>query len=344
MAIGLRGAPIVGYFRKEDGDFEEHNRLIDISGDRFEVIDMTKPYGFVDLNAPIWFQDFQDDETAIHTYLVTEGYLWTDAYPESQRVLDEGNNQSMEISDRGFDGYVDYEGNHRGFFIITEAIIQKLCILGENFEPCFEGSQIATSFSLNDELEKLMQGVSAMIQTLKEGGLKREMPEDVTQNTSYSLEEPTTTEEPVVEEPIVVEPASEPAAEPAIDYAAKLQEATEQIETITQKFNQLQQDYNSLSEQFEALKEFKLQVERQQKQDMINSFFMLSDEDKADVVANIDTYSLDEIESKLSVICVRNKVNFNLTPETPIATTFSLQQTEVHNDIPDWIKAVQENM
>jgi len=26
------------------------------------------------------------------------------------------------------------------FFIINEAIIENLCILGENVEPCFEGS------------------------------------------------------------------------------------------------------------------------------------------------------------------------------------------------------------
>ena len=39
---------------------------------------------------------------------------------------------------------------------------------------------------------------------------------------------------------------------------------------------------------------------------------MLSDEDKKDVIDNIDTYSLDEIEAKLSIICVRNKVSFNL--------------------------------
>jgi len=45
---------------------------------------------------------------------------------------------------------------------------------------------------------------------------------------------------------------------------------------------------------------------------MIKSFYVLSDADKKDVVDNIDQYSLDEIESKLSVICVRNKVNFGL--------------------------------
>jgi len=39
---------------------------------------------------------------------------------------------------------------------------------------------------------------------------------------------------------------------------------------------------------------------------------MLSDEQKKDCVDNIDTYSFDEIEAKLSVICVRNKVSFDL--------------------------------
>ena len=45
---------------------------------------------------------------------------------------------------------------------------------------------------------------------------------------------------------------------------------------------------------------------------MINSFYMLSDEDKKDVIDNKSRYTLDEIEAKLSVICVRNKVNLDL--------------------------------
>ena len=48
---------------------------------------------------------------------------------------------------------------------------------------------------------------------------------------------------------------------------------------------------------------------------MINSFSMLADEDKEDVKTNVDLYSLEEIESKLAVICVRKKVNFNLGAE-----------------------------
>ena len=77
---------------------------------------------------------------------------------------------------------------------------------------------------------------------------------------------------------------------------------------------------------------------------MIDKFFMLSDEDKADVVANIDTYSLDDIEAKLSVICVRNKVSFNTEEEenSEQVTTFNLNSNPVEEDsVPAWVKAVR---
>ena len=74
---------------------------------------------------------------------------------------------------------------------------------------------------------------------------------------------------------------------------------------------------------------------------------MLSDEDKSDVIENIDTYSLDEIEAKLSIICVRNKVKFDLEDEKGEddkkgPTTFSLTGgMDVDEGVPAWIKAVR---
>ena len=77
---------------------------------------------------------------------------------------------------------------------------------------------------------------------------------------------------------------------------------------------------------------------------MIDGFYMLSDEDKKDVVDNIDTYSLDEIEAKLSIICVRNKVSFNLENDDnkiqePI--TYSLNGNGEADYTPAWIKSLQ---
>ena len=55
MANSLPGSPIVGFFNKDKEDFEEHNRIIDLSNGKFEFKDTTRPYGFVDLNARCWF-------------------------------------------------------------------------------------------------------------------------------------------------------------------------------------------------------------------------------------------------------------------------------------------------
>ena len=74
---------------------------------------------------------------------------------------------------------------------------------------------------------------------------------------------------------------------------------------------------------------------------------MLSDEDKADVIENKAKYSLEDIEAKLSVICVRKKVNFDLDDnsenediieENPV-TTFNLN--EQASAVPAWVSALR---
>lgn len=104
IAPTLRGSPIVGFYNNEKADFEEHNRVIDISNGKFEIKDTTRPYGFVDLSARLWFQKFLDDGRTERTYLMTEGYLWTEQYPEAGRVLTKGNGQSMELDENRISG------------------------------------------------------------------------------------------------------------------------------------------------------------------------------------------------------------------------------------------------
>jgi hypothetical protein len=75
-----------------------------------------------------------------------------------------------------------------------------------------------------------------------------------------------------------------------------------------------------------------------------NTFYMLSDDLKKDCVDNIDTYSYDEIEAKLSVICVRNKVSFDLDKPTETApVVFNIDSINLHDDsVPAWVARVQE--
>ena len=129
----------------------------------------------------------------------------------------------------------------------------------------------------------------------------------------------------------------------------KLEEIPEYVELLD-KYSKLENDYNellasntTLQAETDGLKQFKLATERKDKEDMIkNTFYMLSDDDKSDVIANIDKYSLDEIESKLSVICVRNKVSFN-NEEDSKPTTYNLDgESEEDTNMPAWVKRALE--
>lgn len=116
--------------------------------------------------------------------------------------------------------------------------------------------------------------------------------------------------------------------------------------TLQTNFEALTIEKENLEEEVLSLREFKAKTERKEKEEMVKSFYMLSDEDKADVVNNIDTYSLDEIEGKLSIICVRNKVNFNLEDESkeerdPVS--YDLNSGALEDNVPAWIRAVRAN-
>jgi hypothetical protein len=130
-----------------------------------------------------------------------------------------------------------------------------------------------------------------------------------------------------------------------LDEIQEYVELSEKYSLMENELNDAKARITSLEEENAGLVEFKKSVEKVEKQKMIDSFYMLSDEDKADVVANIDTYSLDDIEAKLSIICVRNKVNFNLDDngtEDKGPTTFNLDGgMSGDEDTPAWVKALR---
>ena len=64
------------------------------------------------------------------------------------------------------------------------------------------------------------------------------------------------------------------------------------FELLEAEFAALKTKYEELEEQNKALVEFKNQIDNEKKDELINRFYMLSDEDKADVIANKEKYSL----------------------------------------------------
>ena len=408
MSKTLRGAPIVGYYRQDKEDFADHGEkvTIDDQGIKFEC--MTVPYGFVSPDAKVWFQKFEDVDdlgnTVVREYLMTTGFLWTGQFPECKGAVEgDGKPHSMELDENSLKGEWSKNINEdMEFFIINDAVFSKLCILGEDVEPCFEGSSItapkvSSTFNLDDDFK---QTLFSMMQDLKfalEGGQETMVLEntektldktnesvvtefenvsegqsensDVTAQTEFEKKEDEKKEEAPADNKESEVPAEKkkedeeykkcekkdyekkeekketPAQAPADEKKdeEKKEEkkfSFEEYSALEEKITSLQKEYAELETKYQALVAFKNEVEEEKKDALINSFYMLSDEDKKDVVENKAQYSLEDIEAKLSVICVRKKVNFELEDNTTdVATTFSL--SEQQDSLPAWINAVK---
>ena len=117
-----------------------------------------------------------------------------------------------------------------------------------------------------------------------------------------------------------------------------------------EEFEALQAELNSLRAEVKELREFKFGVENQQKDALIASYHMLSDEDKAEVIAHKSEFSLDEIKAKLAVIYVEKNVNFDMIDgqeevednSTP-TMTFSLDE-EASEGVPAFIEALRHTV
>jgi hypothetical protein len=393
MSKTLRGAPIVGYYKEENQDFRDHGDqiIIDEKGIQFKCL--TKPYGFVSPDAEVWFQKFEDTDDfgnkIVREYLMTTGFLWTGQFEEAKLAIEQGRPHSMELDKDTLDGYWSENVNTKmELFIVNDAIFSKLCILGDDVEPCFEGSSVtapnvSTNFSKVDDNFK--QTLFSMMQDLKfalEGGNMAKVDEEKKDKTNETVENKTdkTTEDvkdtetekdnkdkdkkknytkedkedkkeednPAPAEDKKPEEKKEETKTPAEDK--KKEEDKKDKKDYALMYSELETKYNDLSAKYESLVAFKQNVEKQQKEELIGGFYMLSDEDKKDVVTHIDEYSLDDIEAKLSVICVRKKVNFDLddtsknenkTEEENPVTTFNLDNAG--DSVPAWIKAIQNH-
>ena len=392
MAKTLRGAPIVGYYRDDKEDFRDHGEKIicDDEGIKFECL--TKPYGFVAPNAKVWFQKFEDTDDfgnkITREYLMTTGYLWTGQYEEAKLAIDEGRPQSMELDENTLDGHWSTNNNTgMDFFKINDAIFSKLCILGEDVEPCFEGSsitapEVSTTFTKMDEDFK--KTLFTMMQDLKhalKGGYEMELKDEnveteVTTEVAPNQETVETTETAVEEEVVVTEEnnstediansieatqsneeettvaeeesANNEVAETDTDNTTVEEEAKD-YSLLEQELETLKANYAEMETKYQELVAFKEAVDNEKKDALINSFYMLSDEDKKDVIENKSNYSLEEIESKLCVICVRKKVNFDLdnteknenTVEVEKVATYNLNNVE-NEAVPAWLKALKD--
>jgi len=329
---------------------------------------------------------------------MTTGYLWSGQFEELTKVINEGQPQSMELDASSLQGHWATDNNLGvDFFIINDATFSKLCILGDNVEPCYEGAsvtspEVSKNFSKNTDFQQTLFSMMNDLQIAlnSKGGLNMSENELITESAETVEEQPeleheletpadetaneelTSAEEEFTETVAADDTAVEETVETADEFVDKKKEEDDSDDKdeeesdepadeddddkkpnnqhSLEEFEALQAELDSLRAEIKELREFKLNVENQQKDALIASYHMLSDEDKAEVIAHKSEFSLDEIKAKLAVIYVEKNVNFDMIDgqeevednSTP-AMTFSLDE-EASEGVPAFIEALRHTV
>ena len=115
------------------------------------------------------------------------------------------------------------------------------------------------------------------------------------------------------------------------------------------QYEELQKSFADLqakaAETEKILAQFKLkanELENEKKDALIAEFYMLSDEDKKDVIDHKTEYTLDEIKSKLAVLCYDKKVSYvNAEPKEADNVTVNIDTYTA--EVPEWLQAVDKH-
>lgn len=335
-ANSLPSCPIVGLYSEDKEDFRGHGEVLKIDDDGLHFDCETVPYGFISPVDKPWFQTFIDTnefgEETEREYLMANGYLWTGAYPEVQKVIDEGQPQSMELDGNNTDGHWASNKDGIEFFIIDDTIFNKICILGDDVEPCYEGANI-TSVNFTEDSENsfaftVHQMMSELNNLLKsEGG---NMPEDidvdetfdeandntVTDETAEQVDEEFSETDDSVSTPSEVVDDTDEVVDETFESNENAEDS-EVEETQTDNVVFSKEEFAAFQAELDELKAFKQNIERDEKQKVIDKYHFLSDDDKKGVIDNIDNYSLQQIDEKLALIYVNKFVDFSTVDGRP---------------------------
>lgn len=156
----LPGTPVVGYYDSDKDDFLGH-----ISPES------NRAYGFVPEEMNFKWEMFLDPDGVYRTYACTDIILWTGRYPIASKIV--GKSHSMELNPDTVEGeWVEHDDEY--YFEFTNAEFFGLCVLGEEYEPCFEGSsfyelhQQENNASISKDLKEMFSLYKSTINSAEE--------------------------------------------------------------------------------------------------------------------------------------------------------------------------------
>ena len=197
---------------------------------QLEFKSMCVPYGVVPQQDNIHYEDIEEPNGDVKTYLVADVILWTGRFPELYEAIyseDIYFGQSMEIN---VDDHAPLEED-KNYTNILNYTYSALCLLGksdnadEHVEPCFPISRVEPyEFSVDDDkfselMFQLKEELTHCFDNTGKGGegmvenieVVEEIVEPITEEFNQTVEEIVEPQEPVVEthsevdEPVVTE-------------------------------------------------------------------------------------------------------------------------------------------
>lgn len=163
------GTPIVGHYDEEKGDFTLHTGK------------QAQKYGYIPQEHNFAWEERVDEDGVTRTYACFDVHLFTGRNPEAKQII--GKKQSMELDPDSISGqWRTIKGKE--LFVFEDALLSGCCVLGDDYEPCFEGSMF---FSLQEKTEFI-----AYLNAVREGihSFMKEALEDV--NDELQIEGGTT--------------------------------------------------------------------------------------------------------------------------------------------------------
>ena len=145
LISSLPYAPIKGIFDKDQLDFGDHG----------EMNSDGRVYGIVAADPEFAWEKHMDDDGVERDYCCATCILFTALYPEANLIP--GKSQSMEIYRKGLTGeWKIWEGDMQPYYHFYTGHLLGLQTLGDEVEPCFEGSAF---YSLSKDIKELMEYV-----------------------------------------------------------------------------------------------------------------------------------------------------------------------------------------
>ena len=345
----LPGTPVVGNFSGEKDDFEAHMPWSP---------EELKAYGFVPQDMNFKWEMSLDPDGVYRTYACTDVVLWTGRYPIASKIV--GKCHSMELNPNTIEGeWVEHDDEF--CFEFTNAEFIGLCVLGDEYEPCFEGSSFYElhkdnqSINIKADLKEMFNLYSQIENGADEnptGGQemeekkKDELESTVTPEEELEKEVPAQEEEVEQEEQEQEEEKEEGAASEEEEQSEEEQESEEESEEeekedegseeegsdeeqvdLNAQLAEKDEEIANLKAELESLQSYKAQKIKEEKENVLNSYSnKLTEEEVNNFKAKMDSYE-SAVELKKDIaLCILDKEV--ATEEEDETTQFSLVNSQ----------------